>query len=237
MKTIRWQTVARILAKALNCELGMTGRPCGTCVNCQEIAQGNSVDVTEIDGASNRGIDEIRELRENVKFAPASCRYKIYIIDEVHMLSTAAFNALLKTLEEPPPHVIFMMATTELQKIPDTIVSRSQVFEFKTISSRLIGEQLTKIAKADGIDASPEAIALVARSAEGSMRDAETAFDQVIAFAGTTITVEDVAKLFRGVRLMEENELRNPVVAVRLNLAKSGRPALPLPGICRASPR
>jgi len=187
-------TTARILARMLNCEKGPTPDPCGACDPCREITEGRDMDVLELDAATHTGIDNIREvIISGLAILPARDRYKVFVIDEVHQLSASSFNALLKSIEEPPPHVAFIMATTAPDKIPDTIVSRSQVFEFKTIPSRLIGEQLTKIAKADGIDASPEAIALVARSAEGSMRDAETAFDQVIAFAGNTVTVEDVA--------------------------------------------
>ena len=187
-------TTARILARMLNCEKGPTPDPCGACDPCREIAEGRDMDVLEFDAATHTGIDNIREvIISGLAILPARDRYKVFVIDEVHQLSASSFNALLKSIEEPPPHVAFIMATTAPDKIPDTIVSRSQVFEFKTISSRLIAEQLAKIAKADGIDASPEAIALVARSAEGSMRDAETAFDQVIAFAGNTVTVEDVA--------------------------------------------
>ena len=187
-------TTARILARMLNCEQGPTPDPCGACDPCREIAEGRDMDVFELDAATHTGIDNIREvIISGLAILPARDRYKIFVIDEVHQLSASSFNALLKSIEEPPPHVAFIMATTAADKIPDTIVSRSQVFEFKTISSRLITDQLTKIAKADGIDASPEAISLVARSAEGSMRDAETAFDQVIAFAGNTVTVEDVA--------------------------------------------
>jgi DNA polymerase-3 subunit gamma/tau len=187
-------TTARILARMLNCEKGPTPDPCGACDPCREIAEGRDMDVFEIDAASHTGIDNVREvIVSGLAILPARDRYKIFIIDEVHQLSAHSFNALLKSIEEPPPHVAFIMATTAPDKIPDTIVSRAQVFEFKTISSRLIGEQLSKIANADGIDASPEAVALIARSAEGSMRDAETAFDQVIAFAGNTVTAEDVA--------------------------------------------
>ncbi len=187
-------TTARILSRMLNCEQGPTPDPCGVCDPCREIAEGRDMDVLELDAATHTGIDNIREvIISGLAILPARDRYKVFVIDEVHQLSASSFNALLKSIEEPPPHVAFIMATTAPDKIPDTIVSRSQVFEFKTISSRLIAEQLSKIAKADGIDASPEAIALVARSAEGSMRDAETAFDQVIAFAGNTVTVEDVA--------------------------------------------
>jgi DNA polymerase-3 subunit gamma/tau len=187
-------TTARILARMLNCEKGPTPDPCGACDPCREIAEGRDMDVLELDAATHTGIDNVRDvIISGLAILPARDRYKVFVIDEVHQLSSSSFNALLKSIEEPPPHVAFIMATTAPDKIPDTIVSRSQVFEFRTISSRLIAEQLSKIAKADGIDASPEAIALVARSAEGSMRDAETAFDQVIAFAGNTVTVEDVA--------------------------------------------
>jgi DNA polymerase-3 subunit gamma/tau len=187
-------TTARILARMLNCEKGPTPDPCGACDPCREIAEGRDMDVLELDAATHTGIDNIRDvIISGLAILPARDRYKVFVIDEVHQLSASSFNALLKSIEEPPPHVAFIMATTAPDKIPDTIVSRAQVFEFKTISSRLIGEQLSKIAKADGIDASPESIALVARSAEGSMRDAETAFDQVIAFAGNTVTAEDVA--------------------------------------------
>ena len=187
-------TTARILARMLNCEKGPTPDPCGACDPCREIAEGRDMDVLELDAATHTGIDNIRDvIISGLAILPARDRYKVFVIDEVHQLSSSSFNALLKSIEEPPPHVAFIMATTAPDKIPDTIVSRAQVFEFKTISSRLIGEQLSKIAKADGIDASPEAVALIARSAEGSMRDAETAFDQVIAFAGNTVAVEDVA--------------------------------------------
>ena len=187
-------TTARILARMLNCEKGPTPDPCGACDPCREIAEGRDMDVLELDAATHTGIDNIRDvIISGLAILPARDRYKVFVIDEVHQLSASSFNALLKSIEEPPPHVAFIMATTAPDKIPDTIVSRAQVFEFKTISSRLIGEQLSKIANADGIDASPEAVALIARSAEGSMRDAETAFDQVIAFAGNTVAVEDVA--------------------------------------------
>jgi DNA polymerase-3 subunit gamma/tau len=187
-------TTARILARMLNCEQGPTADPCGACDPCREIAEGRDMDVLELDAATHTGIDNIRDvIISGLAILPARNRYKVFVIDEVHQLSSSSFNALLKSIEEPPPHVAFIMATTSPDKIPDTIISRSQVFEFKTIPSRLIGEQLAMIAKADGIDASPDAIALVARAAEGSMRDAETAFDQVIAFAGNTVSVEDVA--------------------------------------------
>jgi len=187
-------TTARILARALNCQTGPTPDPCGTCDACVEIAQGRDIDVLEIDAASHTGIDNIREVViAGLSIAPARNRYKVFIIDEVHQLSSASFNALLKSIEEPPPHVVFVMATTELHKIPDTILSRTQVFEFRTISTGAIATQLRTIATAEGIDIPDGGLALVARAAEGSMRDAQSAFDQVIAFAGQTITVDDVS--------------------------------------------
>jgi DNA polymerase III subunit gamma/tau len=187
-------TTARILARALSCDKGPTADPCGECDACVEIAQGRDIDVLEIDAASHTGIDNIREVViAGLSIMPVRNRYKIFIIDEVHQLSTPSFNALLKSIEEPPAHVIFMMATTELHKIPDTILSRSQVFEFRTIPTRAIGEQLRRIAAAEKIEVSDAALALMARAAEGSMRDAQSAFDQVIAFAGATVTVEDVS--------------------------------------------
>src|SRR6186713_662906 len=187
-------TTARILARALNCEKGPTPDPCGVCDACVEIAQGRDIDVLEIDAASHTGIDNIREVViTGLSFAPARDRYKVFIIDEVHQLSTASFNALLKSIEEPPAHVVFMMATTELHKIPDTILSRSQVFEFRTIPTKAIAQQLRRIAEAEKLDVSDAALALIARSAEGSMRDAQSALDQVIAFAGSTIGTDDVS--------------------------------------------
>jgi DNA polymerase-3 subunit gamma/tau len=187
-------TTARILARALNCVHGPAPEPCGECDACVEIAQGRDMDVIEIDAASHTGIDNVREvIISGLSIRPVRDRYKIFIIDEVHQLSGPSFNALLKSIEEPPAHVVFMMATTELHKIPDTILSRSQVFEFRTIPVRLIVEQLQRIAAAEGLDASDAALALVARFAEGSMRDAQSALDQVIAFAGETISVEDVS--------------------------------------------
>jgi len=187
-------TTARILARMLNCVKGPTADPCGACDPCLEIAQGRDMDVLEIDAATHTGIDNIREVViSGLAIMPVRDRQKVFIIDEVHQLSASSFNALLKSIEEPPPHVTFIMATTALDKIPETIASRSQVFEFKTISSRAIGDQLKKIAAADGLTVSDDAVALVARAAEGSMRDAETAFDQVLAFAGNTVTAEDVA--------------------------------------------
>ncbi len=187
-------TTARILARALNCEKGPTPDPCGQCDACIEIAQGRDMDVMEIDAASHTGIDNIREVViAGLSIAPVRDRYKVFIIDEVHQLSTPSFNALLKSIEEPPPHVVFMMATTELHKIPDTILSRSQVFEFRSISAKAILAQLRRIADAEGLQVPDAALALVARAAEGSMRDAQSALDQVMAFAGNTITEEDVS--------------------------------------------
>ena len=187
-------TTARILAKALNCVQGPVPDPCGVCDACVEIAQGRDIDVMEIDAASHTGIDNIREVViAGLSITPVRDRYKIFIIDEVHQLSTPSFNALLKSIEEPPAHVVFMMATTELHKIPDTILSRSQVFEFRTISAKAIAEQLRTIADAERIEVSAAALALIARAAEGSMRDAQSALDQVLSFAGERITVDEVS--------------------------------------------
>ena len=181
-------TTARILARALSCDKGPTANPCGTCDACREITEGRDIDVMEIDAATHTGIDNVREVIINgLSIMPVRNRYKVFIIDEVHQLSTSSFNALLKSIEEPPPHVVFMMATTELSKIPETVLSRSQVFEFKTISSRQIADQLRRIADAEKIDVDDSALLLMARAAEGSMRDAQSAFDQVIAFAGQKV--------------------------------------------------
>jgi DNA polymerase-3 subunit gamma/tau len=186
-------TTARILARALSCDKGPTANPCGACDACREIAEGRDIDVLEIDAATHTQVDNVREvIIAGLSIMPVRNRYKVFIIDEVHQLSTHSFNALLKSIEEPPPHVIFMMATTEISKIPETVLSRSQVFEFKTISSRQIGDQLRKIADAEKIAVDDSSLLLVARAAEGSMRDAQSAFDQVIAFAGQTVTAEDV---------------------------------------------
>src|SRR5437773_6510585 len=175
-------TTARILARALSCVNGPTPDPCGTCDACVEIAEGRDMDVLEIDAATYTGIDNVREvIIAGLGIMPVRNRYKVFIIDEVHQLSSGSFNALLKSIEEPPPHVVFMMATTELEKIPDTVLSRSQVFEFRTIATTLIQAQLRKIVDAEKIQAAEPALALVARAAEGSMRDAQSALDQVIA--------------------------------------------------------
>jgi len=178
---------ARILAKTLNCEQGPTTEPCNNCPACKEITEGNSVDVFEIDGASNNGVDEIRELRDNVKYLPSHSRYKIFIIDEVHMLSNSAFNALLKTLEEPPPHIKFIFATTEPHKVPITILSRCQRFDFKRIPLAMIIARLRYIVDQEQVSMSDTALAMVARKGDGSMRDSLSTLDQVLAFCGENV--------------------------------------------------
>ncbi len=188
-------STARILAKALNCEKGPTTTPCGTCEICESIASGEDVDVLEIDGASNNGVERVREIRSNVQYRPSRARYKIYIIDEVHMLTTAAFNALLKTLEEPPPHVKFFFATTEIQKIPVTILSRCQRFDFPGISLQKIKDRLQDIVSTEKMTADEEALELIARRAGGSMRDAQSLLDQLLAFGKDNLTVEQVHEL------------------------------------------
>jgi len=188
-------SAARILAKALNCEQGPTATPCNTCPSCQEIAAGNSSDVFEIDGASNTGVDDVRELRENIRYLPSHSRSKIFIIDEVHMLSINAFNALLKTLEEPPEHAKFILATTEPHKIPVTILSRTQRFDFRKIAAVKVVERLRHIVDAEKLQISDASLGLIARRGEGSMRDALSALDQVIAFCGEQIEDEEVQRL------------------------------------------
>ncbi|MDH5714940.1 MAG: DNA polymerase III subunit gamma/tau [Candidatus Aminicenantes bacterium] len=188
-------TTARILAKALNCQEGPTPQPCNQCDSCREISAGSSVDVYEIDAASNRGIDEARELRENVRYAPARGKYKVYIIDEAHMLTTPAFNALLKTLEEPPPHVVFVLCTTDYHKIPPTIISRCQHFDFRRIPHKQIVENLKAIAKMEGIEASDPSLHLIALSSEGSLRDAQSTLDQLISFSGKKVPHSEVVSL------------------------------------------
>ena len=192
-------TVARILAKALNCERGSTGTPCGVCSNCLEIAQGTSVDVMEIDGASNTSVDDVREIRENVKFAAFRGKYRVYIIDEVHMLSNSAFNALLKTLEEPPPHVVFIFATTEIHKIPATILSRCQHYNFRRIARSEIVERLRHVAEQDQIIIEERSLMALARASEGSMRDGLSLLDQAVAFGGKTIVHADLEALLGAV--------------------------------------
>jgi len=188
-------TTARILAKALNCQEGPTPSPCGECVSCREITQANSIDVIEIDAASNTGVDNMRDLRESARYGTARDQFKIFIIDEAHMLSNAAFNALLKTLEEPPPHVKFILATTEYAKIPVTIASRCQQYDFKPIPFLLILERLKLLAQEEGIEISEDSLRAIVSVAEGSMRDAQSALDQIIAFGGKKIPEEAVRVL------------------------------------------
>ena len=189
-------STARILAKSLNCEKGPTITPCGQCDNCREIAGGNSLDVIEIDGASNNSVEDVRQLRDNVRYAPAKGRYKIYLIDEVHMLSSAAFNALLKTLEEPPQHVKFIFATTEPQKVLATILSRCQRFDLHRIPANLIAQHLQFIAGKEKISLESAAAHAIARGAEGGLRDAESMLDQLVAFCGDKIAESDVLNVF-----------------------------------------
>ncbi len=189
-------STARILAKALNCEKGPTSEPCGQCPSCLEIAEGNNLDVLEIDGASNNGVDNIRDLRDNVQYTPTRGPYKIYLIDEVHMLSAGAFNALLKTLEEPPPHVKFLFATTEAQKLPATITSRCQRFDLRRIPDEKIAAHLLFIAEAEKIVLEEAAAQAIARGADGGLRDAESMLDQLVAFCGEKISAADVLDVF-----------------------------------------
>jgi DNA polymerase III subunit gamma/tau len=188
-------TVARVLAKALNCEQGPTLKPCNLCSSCVEINESRSLDVFEIDGASNRGIDEVRNLREGLRYSPSPGKYRIYIIDEVHMLTNEAFNALLKTLEEPPPSVLFIFATTEAYKVPATILSRCQRFDFKRMPIKKIMEQLIELCRNENIQIDDEALRLIAVKADGSMRDSQSVLDQIIAYAGATITAKEVSAL------------------------------------------
>ena len=212
-------SIARIFARALNCEKGPTVSPCGKCDSCREIAAGTSLDVLEIDGASNNGVDQVRDLRDSVMYAPAHGKFKIYIIDEVHMLSNAAFNALLKTLEEPPPHVKFFFATTEPDKILTTIISRCQRFDLKRIPVVDIVERLKLVAKTEKVKVSDDALIAVARGAEGGLRDAESALDQLIAFKGDKIEEGDVLSVFglvsrKGLESLAEGVLKGDLKAI-----------------------
>ncbi|MFA6111003.1 MAG: DNA polymerase III subunit gamma/tau [Candidatus Latescibacterota bacterium] len=188
-------TTARILAKALNCANRIGADPCDECPSCRSIAEGTNMNVLEIDGASNNSVDDVRELREVVRYVPTEGQYKIYIIDEVHMLSTSAFNALLKTLEEPPPHVVFVFATTEVQEVPETILSRCQRFNFRRIPAPEIAAHLRTIAEAEGVAADEEALFLLAARAEGALRDAESLFDQVLSLDPQRLTVASVQQV------------------------------------------
>ena len=185
-------TAARILAKALNCEKGPIKIPCNSCSVCESITKGSSLDVLEIDGASNRGIDEIRNLRENIRFTPSHGKYRIYIIDEVHMLTKEAFNALLKTLEEPPKHAIFIFATTEIHRVPATILSRCQRYDFKRIPTKTIIKHLKSICEKENISISDDALLQIAKKADGSMRDSQSILDQIISYSGEEISTEQV---------------------------------------------
>ena len=189
-------STARIFAKALNCVSGPTETPCGQCDPCREIAAGISLDVLEIDGASNNGVEQVRELRENVRFLPTRGQFRIYLIDEVHMLSGPAFNALLKTLEEPPPHVKFLFATTEAHKLPATIISRCQRFDLQPIREEVAAKHLLSIAQQEKVVLDPAAAEVIARASEGGMRDAESMLDQVVSFCGDKVTEADVLSIF-----------------------------------------
>jgi DNA polymerase-3 subunit gamma/tau len=188
-------TIARILAKSLNCETGVTSNPCGVCSACREIDEGRFVDLLEVDAASRTKVDDTREMLDNVQYSPARGRYKVYLIDEVHMLSTHSFNALLKTLEEPPPHVKFLLATTDPQKLPVTVLSRCLQFNLKRLSMALITKRIDAILAAENIESEPEALRLIARSADGSMRDALSLLDQVIAFGRGRLRAEDTREI------------------------------------------
>ncbi len=217
-------TIARILAKALNCEKGVTSTPCGACSACLEIDEGRFVDLIEVDAASKTKVDDTRDLLDNVQYSPARGRYKVYLIDEVHMLSKSSFNALLKTLEEPPPHVKFLLATTDPQKLPVTVLSRCLQFNLKRMTPRLISDRLAHICTAESIEADAAALATIARAADGSMRDALSLLDQAIAYCGGTIEEPQVAKMLgtidrdhvlRLLRLLAANDGRGIVDAIR----------------------
>ncbi|MCG7331186.1 DNA polymerase III subunit gamma/tau [Salinicoccus roseus] len=199
-------SIAKIFAKALNCRFGSEGEPCNECDICMSITEGSANDVIEIDAASNNGVDEIRNIREKVKYAPSEAMYKVYIIDEVHMLTTGAFNALLKTLEEPPGHAIFILATTEPHKIPATIISRCQRFDFKAIELKEIVERLEYVAQSESLEYEEDAIEYIARTSEGGMRDALSIMDQVIAYSNDVITLDDAIMITGGIKSEELND-------------------------------
>ena len=212
-------TTARLLAKAVNCEHPLDQNPDNTCERCREITEGRSFDVLEIDGASNRGVDEIRNLRESVRYAPSKGPYKVYIIDEVHMLTKEAFNALLKTLEEPPPHVLFIFATTEINRVPPTILSRCQKFDFRRIKTEEIAANLRTIARAEGLEADEESLMMIARKGDGSLRDAQSLFDQVIALCGTTITA---AGMIQAMNMVDQEMYFRVTDLIKTGDAKGG---------------
>ena len=213
MRGVGKTTAARIMAKCLNCRAqeGPTTEPCDECESCKEIAAGRSIDVLEIDGASNTSVDDVRDLQENLIYAPARDRYKVYIVDEVHMLSKSAFNAFLKTLEEPPQHVVFIFATTEIHKIPATVLSRCQLFDFGRVSAESIAARLRHICASEGIDADDDAIDLIVFASEGSIRDAISALDQTINFSGDWISYDDALK---ALGMISRSELRKLIDAV-----------------------
>ena len=212
-------TTARILAKAINCSNPVNSNPDNTCDLCAEITEGRSVNVFEIDGASNRGVDEIRNLREAVRYPPAKGKYKVYIIDEVHMLTKEAFNALLKTLEEPPPHILFIFATTEIHKVPLTILSRCQRFDFRRIPTDEIVSRLLFIAKEEHISADREALMILARKADGSMRDAQSIFDQCVSYCGDAANARQIIQMLN---LVDQELFFRITDLVRLNDARGG---------------
>ena len=214
---------ARIFAKALRCPRAVNFTPCNECPDCQEIALGRSADVLEIDGASNNGVDSIRELRENVMYSPSSGKYKIYIIDEVHMLSSSAFNALLKTLEEPPAHVVFIMATTDVHKVPQTILSRCQKFDFRRIPTRVILQRLSEICAQEKVQTDEEALWLIALQGDGSMRDSQSLLDQVISFANGPLTLIQVSQILG---LTDRNLLQEALEALLNRSPKSLLPVI-----------
>ena len=226
-------SVARILARSLNCEKGPTDTPCGTCASCQEIARGASLDVIEIDGASNTSVNDVRQIRDEVLFAPNAARYKVYIIDEVHMLSNSAFNALLKTIEEPPPYIVFIFATTEVHKVPATIRSRCQQYNFRMISTAEIKDKLREAALEMGVDAEDRALIWIAKEATGSLRDAYTLLDQVVSFSEGALTLDrireklgvlgidelnDFARLFRGGDVAQVLERMDAILATGVSI-------------------
>ena len=200
-------TAARALARALNCANGPTVKPCGTCASCLEVGNGNSPDLIEIDGASNNSVEDVRDLRETVRYAPTRGQKKIYLVDEVHMLSKAAWNALLKTLEEPPPHVVFIFATTEASKIPDTILSRCQRFDFKRIPVGQIAERLQSIATAENVNLTESALKRIARAGDGSMRDAQSLLDQVISFGAEDKKLIGDAEVAQALGLIDPQQM------------------------------
>ncbi len=228
-------TVARILARCLNCEQGPTPTPCGVCASCLEITGGNTMDVIEIDAASNRGINEMRELRENVRFRPARDRYKVFIIDEAHQITTEAFNALLKTLEEPPEWVVFILCTTEVHKIPTTIASRCQQFSFRSVDFQELVDRMKWICGEEGITADDEALSVLAQAGEGSVRDSLSALDQAIACCGNSLTgpevrellgmfsLDSLGKVARALALEDTNEAAREMLAIVGDLEANGR--------------